>query len=237
MSAPASFATPALPGGPRHGTGASRGFTLIEMLVALTLAGLVSVALLGGLRFGTRVWQAGDAKAEAQAEIEAIQGLLRRHITQAVMPEPVAPVSGTLPAFIGTSDRLHIVSIVPAHVGVGGLYRIEIAVREGPDGNRRLELLWRLYRPNQVRELDDMPEAQETPVGGRRILLDDVREAAFAYYGQRDGTDRPEWHEEWDGRMGLPALIALRLKFATGRGRQWPEFVVQPRLARVEQDR
>ena len=33
------------------------GFTLIELLIALTLFGLLSVALLGGLRFGTRVWK------------------------------------------------------------------------------------------------------------------------------------------------------------------------------------
>ena len=33
------------------------GFTLIELLVALTLLGLISVVLFGGLRFGTRAWE------------------------------------------------------------------------------------------------------------------------------------------------------------------------------------
>ena len=42
-------------GGPADGRDAA-GFTLIELLVTLTLVGLISLVLFGGLRFGTRAW-------------------------------------------------------------------------------------------------------------------------------------------------------------------------------------
>ena len=33
------------------------GFTLVELLVAMTLLGFLTVLLFGGLRFGTRAWE------------------------------------------------------------------------------------------------------------------------------------------------------------------------------------
>ncbi|MDH3594369.1 MAG: prepilin-type N-terminal cleavage/methylation domain-containing protein, partial [Rhodospirillales bacterium] len=67
------------PGRPRSG-----GFTLVELLVALTLLGLIFVALFGGLRFGTRTWETGNQRSEAFAEVEVMQSLLRRQLAQAV---------------------------------------------------------------------------------------------------------------------------------------------------------
>jgi prepilin-type N-terminal cleavage/methylation domain-containing protein len=37
------------------------GFTLLELLVAITLLGLLMAALFGGLRLGARVWETADA--------------------------------------------------------------------------------------------------------------------------------------------------------------------------------
>ncbi len=62
------------------------GFTLIELLVALTLVGLISVALFGGLRFGARVWEEGALHSARLAEIETVQSLLRRQLAQAHLP-------------------------------------------------------------------------------------------------------------------------------------------------------
>ena len=72
---------------PRAVGSAGAGFTLIELLIALALFGLISVVLFGGLRFGTRAWEAGNAHAERLEEVQAVQALLRRHIAQAVALE------------------------------------------------------------------------------------------------------------------------------------------------------
>ncbi|MGH8653245.1 MAG: prepilin-type N-terminal cleavage/methylation domain-containing protein, partial [Gammaproteobacteria bacterium] len=42
---------------------AGRGFTLVELLLALTLTGLIMVALYSGLRVGTRASDAAETRA------------------------------------------------------------------------------------------------------------------------------------------------------------------------------
>ena len=43
------------------------GFTLVELLVGLSLLGLISLLLFGGLRFGLRTWEAGGTRPKGRA--------------------------------------------------------------------------------------------------------------------------------------------------------------------------
>ncbi len=210
---------------------ASRGFTLIELLIALTLLGLLTVVLFGGLRFGTRAWEAGSERAEHLGEIEAVRGLLRRQIVQAMPPGRLtrsAEAGEAEAAFSGGEHELRFTSLVPAHIGVGGIYRFRIALTNGGEG-RRLELSWRIDRPDE----EGFDVEDEPLLGGRRVLLEGIEEGAFRYYGARDqdavGGDA-EWYGDWDSDRGLPELVALDLTFASGDSRAWPELLVAPRL-------
>ena len=51
----------------------SAGFTLLELIIAIALVGLVAVALAGGIRLGARVWEAGDARAERVAATDTLR--------------------------------------------------------------------------------------------------------------------------------------------------------------------
>ena len=44
-----------------------RGFTLVELLIAIGLLALMSAVLFGALGFAGRSWDAGEAKAENSA--------------------------------------------------------------------------------------------------------------------------------------------------------------------------
>lgn len=209
----------------------SRGFTLIELLIALTLVGLLTVVLFGGLRFGTRAWEAGSERADQLAEIEAVRGLLRRQIIQALPPGRLgrsAEAGDEETAFAGGEHELRFTSLVPAHIGVGGIYRFRIALTDGGEG-RRLELSWRIDRP----DAEGFDVEDEPLLGGHRVLLEGIEEGAFRYYGTRDqdavGGDA-DWYGDWEGDRSLPELVALDLTFASGDSRAWPELLVAPRL-------
>lgn len=220
-----------------HSTrGAAAGFTLIELLVALTIFGVISVVIMGGLRFGTRVWETGGERAEILAEVEAVQGILRRYMSQAIVPQPFGQQAEDSKLFLGEQERLRLVTVVPAHIGVGGLYQVEIA-KFGGDTNDdgALELKWSLFRPDNPFRIEDIGEEDEdTPVGGRRLLLSGVKSIAFKYMGlSSTGQDSFEWNDTWPDTDVLPALISLKISFVDGSHLFWPELVVQTRLARA----
>ena len=218
------------------------GFTLIELLVALTLFGLISIVIMGGLRFGTRVWETGDSRAQAVAEVEAVQSILRRYLAQASLPKPFGKRANREALFAGEASRLQFVTLNAAHVGIGGLYQIEIAWIEGQAGEGdSLELAWRLYRPDQVTSGESLTEEisaddEDTVAEGRRTLLTGVGSVTFGYLGSDGpGFGEPEWEEAWEEAGSLPGLIAINVEFADGSRRFWPPLVIQTRLVRASQ--
>ncbi|MFQ6017533.1 MAG: prepilin-type N-terminal cleavage/methylation domain-containing protein [Kiloniellaceae bacterium] len=203
----------------------SRGFTLVELLIALTLLGLISVALFGGLRFGTRAWEAGSRHAERLAEIDAVQGLLRRQLAQAVLPrrQGLGPEGAT--GFAGDPDRIRFAALLPSHIGVAGLYLFELRMSQGEDLHR-LDLAWRLYRPDEPASFG----IGEAGVSGQRTLIDGIERADFGYYGVLPDRQEADWHDRWAEAAGLPGLISLKLEFPDDDPRSWPALVVSPRF-------
>jgi general secretion pathway protein J len=211
----------------RHRRRAEAGFTLIELLVALTLLGLVSVVLFGGLRFGTRAWEAGDQRAAQLAQVQAVQALLRRRIAQALPPEPeTAEAAARRPVFAGAPDALQFLAAVPSRAGVGGIYAFDLAVIEG-DRGARLEVTWRLHRADDEANGDDVPEPG---LGGRRVLIDGLARAQIRYFGASASGQDADWRDRWEAEAGLPRLVAIEAEFPEDDDRAWPVLQVAPML-------
>lgn len=194
----------------------STGFTLIELLVATTLLALLSVVLFGGLRFGARAWETGGERIERTGEVEAVQELLRRTLSEAATTEP----AGAEPqaALVGAPDRVSFIAPLPQHVGLGGLGRYLL----GGDQAGHLLLAWEPHRPERRLE-DALP-------GEPAVVLQGVASIAIAYYGAERSGEAPAWHDGWSS-PGLPMLIRIEVAFAEGDRRRWPELTIAPRLA------
>ncbi len=197
------------------------GFTLIELLVALTLLGLIMAMLFGGLRFGIRTWERSDAWADEAAEMRVVQGFIGRQIAQAY---PVVTRDGSTAIgveFSGTSHSLDFISLVPAHLGVGGLYRIGFALEAG-GGARRLVMTRRLFHPDVSGEPGD---------DDATVLIDGLEDVEFSYFGARSENETPRWYDRWTEASRFPKLVRLRVDFGQGVHRRWPELVVSPKIA------
>ncbi len=93
---------------------AHRGFTLLEVLIALAIVGALLVIAFGGLRVALAAWRQGEERAEAHQHVRGVVLSLARAVGAAypyLGARGVAPESVLL--FAGTDTRLEFVTESP----------------------------------------------------------------------------------------------------------------------------
>jgi len=206
------------------GAGSARragGFTLIEVLLATVLlaAGLaLAFATLGA---ATRTAQRGEAIAERNERVRAVEGFLRRRIaaTRAV-PFAFDPASSLPQRFIGEPDRMRLVADLPDYLGRGGPYLHDFVIEEDGDDVRITVTLLQVLAGEQVQEREPRPP---------ELLVDGLKSAKFRYRALGDDNALGEWSDRWDQAEQLPLLVEVTLTDADGHA--WPPLVVALRLA------
>ncbi len=213
-------------GSPRNGLDEG-GFTLLEMLIAMTLLGLVMAMVFGGLRLGARAWEASDTSATNLARLEAVHGFLRRSLAASATVLASDDKGKRQILFTGDDQRLEFATLLPPYLGIGGFHRLTLAVAgEGKD--RRLTLKSSLYQGAGVGTDGGTAAAGD---GEETVLMEGIAGIALAYFGALDSNSDPGWHQDWREAATLPELIRVRVHFATDDRRHWPDLIVQPRLA------
>lgn len=187
------------------------GFTLLELLVAMTLLALLTVMLSGGVRFGTRVWESGEAKDDQSA---GVREFLRRSI-EGMLPEPRDTQDPASVLFAtGSSTSLEFTTRTMAEAAMGGRYFLQLR-QEGT----KLVASWQR-----------LPEGAQLPGGSAeletRTLIDGVKGVNFAYMDQGQ-----EWLNDWADSRRLPRYVRIQLLYPDGDTRRWVELVVQPRIS------
>lgn len=205
------------------------GFTLMELLVALMLLGLISAMALGGVRLGARTWETVAEKTGDDSHIQIVRAFLERELAQAVPAFAVGRSGESRLAYEGDRETLVFVAPVAPHFGLGGLQRLELALVDGGMGEgKQLILKRRLFQ----RDDGTNPPAGEAEEDETHLLLDGIAEAEFAF---REGArDSPAfWSADWRDRDGLPAIVRLRVSFVDTRRPAWPDLLVAGRITTV----
>src|SRR5882762_7621337 len=109
---------------------AAAGFTLVELLVAVTLLSLLSVALLVAVRVGVRAERAGSVRLEAEEETALALSYIRAQFGDSRATLEVDETGRSVVVFDGAADHVAFVAPLPARVNLPGLHLIEmLAVR------------------------------------------------------------------------------------------------------------
>ncbi len=199
-----------------------RGFTLLELLVAITLFSMLSVMMYGGLSFGARAWERTGQADSRQSQVQLVQSLLRRELSQVRVVEQGSSQRRPVLAFEGGRDRLVFVGPMPAHLGLGGDFLIGLEA-EGVPGEKALILRWEVFRGDR-RNLDFTDAAEQ------EILIRGLETLRLGYFGAEAEELEPQWRREWRNQDELPRLVRAEVQFAAGDRRVWPELVVALQL-------
>ncbi|WP_375056549.1 prepilin-type N-terminal cleavage/methylation domain-containing protein [Zobellella sp. DQSA1] len=214
-----------------------QGFTLLELVVALTLLTLLSGLMFGGFRLAGRAWETVDRHNDRLSEQVQLQLFLRNLLAQA-QPREIWDIRQTrLLSFQGGEDSLLFLAPLP-HKGGGPAQPawFYLALDE-TDPEHPLLLL-----KTQPFVADGNPEQQQAlePFDWYR-LVDDFRRPELLppllalevdefrlHYLAREEDSLSDWQADWLEQEQLPALIRLQL------APDWPALVIGPGDHRYE---
>ena len=217
----------------RNSLGQQSGFTLLELLVALLVLGLLVVGLARGVRTGLTMWSAQTRRLGETAELDAGARVLRMLLTNmtalspgnvgtgAATPTAATPTAATptaaTPNIEASSDKLTFVGDLPT--GLGTTRRANITLELDQE---RLVLRWTPHR----HERTTAPEPEPIEIE----LIRGVERLEFAYWGA-GSPDQPAGWQDQSGSSQLPELIRVRLTFSKGDRRRWPDLIVAPSVS------
>lgn len=200
----------------------THGFTLLEMLIGMTLVGFILMLLFSGLRLGTRVWEAGELRAAAASDRTVIIGFVRHAMEQAYPLRWRVDAEDVI-AFAGEPESLAFVGPLSSREGMSGSHLLSLRAVAAGSG-RDLVLRWRLPDPSD-QDFSALENADS------KVLVKGIKSATWSYFGTESGaaeTVEPIWHDHWPNRAELPRLIRLRLTLDNGE--VWPDIIVRPMI-------
>ena len=191
------------------------GFTLLELLVSMTLLLLVVVILGGAYRLGFRSLDAGERRIEAHERFRTSVAILTAQLQSAV---PLTyDEDGTKKSYFkGDAETLRFASghsiwgENPETVIVS--YRLEL----GGEGR------WTLHAEEQGIGMEEIREEIR-----KAALLDRMSQISFAYFGKDVAEENGRWKTEWTDDTSIPEQVRITFR----RDRQ-EETILVPLYAR-----
>ena len=191
------------------------GFTLIEILLAISLLSLILLLLFSALFSANRSWAATERRIAQNDELRLVAEFIQRQLAEQ-SPLFWAGQDDTDLLFSGARDELHFTAGLPAHRGGGGAEALTLKVSRA-GGERQLALYFQPLSAAQ-RPFDNHHS------GERVVLLANTARIELAYYGREEIEGQSTWRAEWRHAELLPELIGLTVYPATGRA--WPQMII-----------
>lgn len=181
------------------------GFTLVEVMVALLIFGMLAAAGVAVLSFSVRAQAATGAKFDDLAGIERSAAIMAADLGQAVLRPARDDVGNLRPALVGEADSLALVR--------GGWSNLDGAARPGLQKvfYRRGERGW---ERTAFLQLDGSPPLEPA------LLVPGVETVRLRY------RYRGAWSDRWDGAVGVPLPDAVELTLIRRGGLSYRQVIL-----------
>lgn len=188
--------------------GGNRGFTLLELLISLTILSLITLLVFGAFRIGIRAWEKGEKNIDGRQRERIVLDLIKRQLASI----PVDTVKGEKAlALKGDSKSMAFVSDI--HLVPGdkfGMVYVNYRVEEGEDGGEIL----RFSERNVV-----MMMGKDADIDGSDDLFIELLKGAgmvFEYLKNVPDEETPQWQETWNPENDPGFPVAVRMTLTRG---------------------
>ena len=180
-----------------------RGFTLLELLMALAIVGALVVIAFSGVRIALAAWRQGEDRTEAHQHVRSVVLSLARSVSAAYAyraPRGVAPTPELL--FAGTESRLEFVTQAAPYPTSISVAFTAVVFELGKDERRGLVIRQRVL-PNR------------NPFTDSEVVFNDptLTELSFSYLDENGS-----WQDTWetDTQKRLPRAIRISVGGTVG---------------------
>ena len=194
----------------------ARGFTLIEMLLAVSLVALIMIMAYSGLEASIKMADSGEAFIDRSSRARITHEFLRKQLGR-LLPLSFQQDGGKNITFEGESERVRFVGPMPGYLGRGGAYVQELYVERSGRSNT---LNFRFAMLNQYEEGDieqEEPVALITGLGSVKFSFKTVDNTGkvsdwASEFGKISNNQqlplaiRVNWQPDKDNPMQLPLL-------------------------------
>jgi general secretion pathway protein J len=200
-----------------------RGFTLLELLIGMTLLGFMLALLFGGFRLASTTWDAVENRMERTSQEEMARALVRRMLTQ-LQPMRWKKVTNHSIAFIGEAGRIVAIAPLSGQAGGSGLRVIELVAEPETDAGKDTVRLVMRQAP-VLYEAESFSDSLTAAKG--HTILNGLGSVQFYYFGAEKNEIPPRWQETWTNAEQLPRLVRLRL---ASPGGGWADMTITPMI-------
>ncbi len=193
----------------------NRGFTLMEMMIAMALVGVALTIGFSALRFASRSWEHTDKLASELDQLRIATSVIRRQLNQALAIRPDETTTKLL--FSGSPNALEFIAPAPVQDGrLTALYRYRLRFSNETDG-KALRLDYRPWLPG-----DDPGWQRESRTS---LLVSGLQDGEFAYFSEAPLQGGRRWKGVWDKPERLPLSVRVTLQLQD-HSEAWPELVI-----------
>lgn len=204
----------------------SRGFTLLEVLLATSLLALALTLAYGAIRAAVGSVRSGEGLIDRTEQVRIVQEFLRRQLSHA-MPLAFEDMEddGERKLFEADGESVRFVAPMPGYLSRGGPHVQWLAIERGRNGER---LLFDHAQLNGYDPEDPKSDDARPPV----VLLDGLDRARFEFRSMDPATgELDDWTDEWEDPQQMPVMVRLLLEFDRDDQRNWPQLEIPLKLA------
>lgn len=197
----------------------TRGFTLIEVMLATMLLGLLLAGTYGAIRTTVKAMQSGESAVDTINRIRVAQEFIRRQISRG-MPLGFDRDDSTGVNFVfeGKRDFMRFVAPMPGYLSKGGPY-VQTLELANVRGGKELVFTHAMLNGFDLRQLR---EADLEPV----MLVDRIRGGRFEYRGFDEEGNLGDWQDDWEDPSLTPVMVRIRLEMADDSQAVFPDMEI-----------
>ena len=201
---------------------ASSGFTLLEVIIAFTILGLMSGIIFSSFRMSLNSYEKSQERLDVAARKRVLQDLIKRQIGSLFPVRPSASfldlqaadaqqprVFAQMPLFSGTSEAVTFATVAPLMLQENpGLTIVHYGLAQDEWGNTYLGADEAPYMG-----LQSFMSMLDPPTRTPLALIEDIVDLSFQYYGFDPQSQTYDWFDSWNGEELLAIPLAIRIDY------------------------